>query len=127
MVKKIILVASLVALGTACSDDESADSSLENPVSAEVSAGDVMGSMGAAAAQANGKKLFVKVPHLYIRTGPGMSYQPVGTIPFNHQITVQESLSNGRWIKIGEGQYVGGRYLSDTKNDKAWIPAKYAH
>lgn len=73
------------------------------------------------------KTLYVKVPHLYVRTGPGMKYKPISTIPFNKAIQVQETVGNGSWVKIGEGQFVGTKFLSESKNSKVWIPAKYAH
>ena len=140
MIKKIVLACSMISLGISCSDDPE-NSTMDSPVApsadgalggaadsltgGQVSAGDVMDSMTPSAG--NGKTLYVKVPHLYIRKGPGMKYQPVGTIPFNQTITVQETVNKGAWFKIGEGQFVGSKYLSESKNAKAWIPAKYGH
>ena len=75
----------------------------------------------------NGTTLYVKVPHLYVRSGPSMQYLPVSTIPFNAPITVKGTLQGGTWIKINEGQYVGSKYLSTDKNATPWIPEDYAH
>ena len=122
MFKKLLVIASVFALGACAGEDGATD-----PVGsasmgdASVTAGQVMGAL-----QSEGTR-FVKVPSLYIRTGPGMKYKTVGTVQFNQEIQVLETLYNGAWIKIGEGQYIGGRYLSGSKNDKAWIPEKYAH
>lgn len=115
-------------------NDVTGSAGLNSPIGGNQSPiGNAMGAaasfMNAAKQQAEAKAngLFVRVPHLYVRNGPGMKYQPVGTIKFNQQVQVVESLYNGNWVKIGEGQYVGGKYLSKTPNAKAWIPAKYAH
>ncbi len=74
-----------------------------------------------------GSVLYVKTHSLNVRTGPGMSHKVIGVVNFNDSITVKEAVNNGRWIKIGEGQYVGGRYLSTTKNSSVTIPSKVAH
>ena len=120
------MIASLAVFG-ACADDEASTS---DPISssanmldaaANTTAGKMMDSLN------DEDKLYVKVPVLYIRSGPGMKYKTIGTVKFNEAIIVKEKLHKGAWIKLDEGQYVGGRYLSETKNDKAWIPAKYAH
>lgn len=70
---------------------------------------------------------FVKTHHLFIRSGPGMKYPKVGAVKFNQPVNVQAVYKKGRWVKIGEGQYVGSRYLGNTKNTKPWNVKKYAH
>lgn len=123
MIKKIAMFVGFSLMAISCADDES---TMESPVATTEGEESSMSASGLFSSDSS-KSLYVKVPHLYVRTGPGMKYQAIGTIPFNKEVKVLQSVSNGAWIKIGEGQYVGGRYLSTSKNEKAWIPAKYAH
>lgn len=123
MIKKIALVCSLVFLGVSCADDESADGSLDSPMSSSESAASSFFGEG----ESSGKAHFVRVPHLYVRSGPGMEFAPVGTVPFNKELKVLEIVNGGGWAKIGENQYVGAKYISTTKNAYMWIPKKYAH
>ena len=119
MIKKILIISGLALLGVACADGGNKNS-MSDPIST--------GSIGDAASSIMGGEgtKYVKVPHLYVRSGPGMKYETLSTLPFGKAVNIIKTVRNGVWAKIGEGQYVGTRYLSDKKQEKAWVPP-YAH
>lgn len=82
--------------------DTSSDSSMQAPVG-------------------SGSPMYVRCAVLRIRSGPGVNHETVGYLTFNAEVFPVES-SSSSWVKIGEGKYIGRRFLSDQKNASQYIP-----
>ena len=68
--------------------------------------------MGGAVSNKMGGHAYVAVEALNVRSGAGVSHSVVGAIPFGKKVQV---LKPGSWVKIGEGRYVYGKYLTNHK------------
>lgn len=66
--------------------------------------------------------LFVSPSLLNVRSGPGMNFKVARTIPHNEKVNVIGT-ENLIWVKIGEGEYVSSKYLTEKPTDKAIDPA----
>jgi hypothetical protein len=55
---------------------------------------------------------YVTTGALNVRSGPGVSHPVVSTLPFQHKVSSKQK--HGKWIKIGQDQYVYSEYLSTS-------------
>ena len=112
-----IIGTSLIALAlTSCSDDEKAVESPTTPSALETPA--VPTSLQDAAKQIQqdedaASEAYVATELLNVRSGPGVSHQVIGEIQFGSKVVV--IFKKGPWTKIGDGRFVYGQYLSNSK------------
>ena len=115
-----IIGTSLIGLAlTNCADDEQV---VESPPTASVPAAAPLAPAAppeqAKAPEPTQKassenEAYVATELLNVRSGPGVSHKVVGEIQFGSKVSVMKK--GEEWIQIGEGQFVYGQYLSDTK------------
>ena len=62
---------------------------------------------------------WVKTPDLNIRSEPNRFSKVVGRLTKGEQVLVEKK-SRDTWVKIGEGQYVNGKYLVNSPTKVDW-------
>lgn len=132
MLRKILMLTMVLALG-ACSGD---DDQMDDPVGVEEESSFSTPEVPAvpetnplelendqARDDSGAAPLYVRCAYLYIRTGPGKRFKTDGYLKFNDQVTPLETTA--KWVRIGESRWVGRRFLSDHRNERQYIPGAH--
>lgn len=60
--------------------------------------------------------------NLNVRTGPGLNYKVINTLPKNTKVRILEE--SGDWLKISNKEYINKKYVTSKARNKAYLTQK---
>lgn len=70
-----------------------------------------------------GNAYMVTAALLHVRGGPGISFPSVGGLAYSDKVQALEFAANGKWVRIGDGQYVSAHYITPIANQNQSLAA----